>query len=240
LKSLWILAICPLVLAAQHPDFNGVWRLRGSGTSLLWISQKGGDLDLKMFSQYGKRYGQAEAIFTIGSERTGVYARMPAKFTANWDGDGLILEWAATWPWGEQSERHRFTLNASELIDDSSDTFGTRVRQHHVVYDRDPPESLKFFSYPEQTAGDHYKNIQILKAIPETELTPLMATFQTALGVKCEYCHNQSAYDSDQLPAKAIARKMLSMVADLNQREFAGRPAVTCATCHRGKSTPDR
>jgi hypothetical protein len=223
-----------------------VWRLRGeagaasSGMSLLWISQKGDDLDLKMFSQYGKRYGQAEAVFTLGGERTGVYARMPARFTANWDADALVVEWAATWPWGEQSERHRFTLAAAGLTDTSSDQFGTRVRQHHVVYDREPSESLKFFNYPEQTAAEHYKNIQILKTIPETEITPWMARFQTALGVKCEYCHNQSAYDSDQLQTKGIARKMMTMMMDLNHREFGDRQVITCVTCHRGKSTPDR
>jgi hypothetical protein len=235
-----------LILAGQRPDFNGIWRVRGeagspSGSlSLLWISQKGDDLDLKMFSQFGKRYGQAEALFKIGSERSGAYARMPARFAANWDGDGLVLEWSAVWPWGEQSERHRFTLAAAELTDTASDTFGTRVRQHTAVYDRDSLEKAKLFEYPEQSAGEHYKNIQILKSLPESGLTPLMATFQTALGVKCEYCHKQSAYDDDQLAKKVIARKMLSMVMDLNHREFAGRQAITCFTCHRGKSSPDR
>ncbi len=196
----------------------------------------------KMFSQYGKRYGQAQAVFTIGSERRGTYSRMPARFTADWEGDALIAEWSEVWPWGEQSERHRFTLNsgATEMADTASDRFGTRVRQHSVVYDREPIESAKVFAYPEQSAGEHYKNIQILKDIPETAITPLMGTFQSALGVKCEYCHSQSAYDSDQLEKKLIARKMLSMVKDLNERQFGGREAVTCFTCHRGKLTPDQ
>ncbi len=112
--------------------------------------------------------------------------------------------------------------------------------RHSAAFDRVPPESAKAFDYIEQNAGDHYKNIRIVKELPETEITPLMATFQSGLGVKCEYCHNQSAYDDDKLETKVVARRMLAMVRDLNAREFAGRQAVTCFTCHRGKSTPDR
>jgi photosynthetic reaction center cytochrome c subunit len=67
-----------------------------------------------------------------------------------------------------------------------------------------------------------------------------MATFQSALGVKCEYCHSESAYGDDKLETKIVARGMLAMVMDLNNREFGGRQAVTCFTCHRGKSIPDR
>jgi hypothetical protein len=237
----------PAALLGQHSDFDGVWRLRGeagapvNGVSLLYIAQRGDELDLMMYSQYGKRYGQAQAIFKIGAERKGVYLRMPAKFKANWDGQALVAEWSETWPWGEQSERHRFTLNAlrTEMTDASSDQFGSRVRQHSAVYDRDPVESVKFFEYPEQSAGGHYKNIQIVKNIPETEVTPLMGSFQTALGVTCEYCHSQSAYDKD-LEKKVIARRMLSMVQDLNRQQFGGRPTVTCFTCHRGKLTPEQ
>jgi hypothetical protein len=232
--------------AVQRPDFGGVWRLRGEGgaasTSLMLLSVQQSDLDLKMFSQTGKRYGIAEAVFTIGKERDGPYLRMPAKFTANWDGDALVVEWTATWPWGDQSERHRLTLNAAatELTDTASDQFGSRVRQHLAVYSREPQEAAKVFDYPEQSAGEHYKNIQVIKDIPETAVTPLMATFQTALGVECTYCHSQAAYDSDALKTKVTARKMMLMVADLNRREFGGREAVTCITCHRGETVPDQ
>jgi hypothetical protein len=247
-RTLLAIGLSHMIQSGQHPDFGGVWRLRGEagvpskGTSLMWISLKDSDLDLKMFSQSDKRYGLADAVFTIGKERRGDYLRMPAKFTANWDGDALLVAWTATWPWGDQTEHHRLRLNAAatEMTDTASDQFGERIRQHSAVYDREPMESTKFFAYPEQIAGEHYKNIQVVKDIPETALTPLMATFQTALGVQCEYCHNQSAYDSDKSEMKLTARKMLRMVADLNHREFEGEQAVTCFTCHRGKTIPER
>jgi hypothetical protein len=248
MRSLCLCVLCPIILAGQQPDFSGEWRLRseaaagGTSKSLLWVSQNGANLDIKMFSQTGTRYGWAEAIFTIGRERDGVYLRMPAKFNASWEGEVLMLEWAADWPWGEQSERHHWTVGSGgkEFSDVSTDRFGSRIRQHTAVYDREPPETAKAFDYAEQNAGEHFKNIRIVKEIPETAVTPLMATFQSALGVKCQYCHNQSAYDDDKLGTKVVARRMLAMVKDLNDREFGGRQAVTCFTCHRGKSTPDQ
>jgi hypothetical protein len=115
MRSLFVCALCPVMLAAQQPDFSGEWRLRSAAagrasTSLLWVSQNGADLDLKMFSQTGTRYGWADAAFTIGRERNGFYLRMPAKFNARWEGEALVLERSVDWPWGEQSERHRWTL----------------------------------------------------------------------------------------------------------------------------------
>jgi len=173
MRALCICAVCPLILAAQHPDFSGEWRLRSeaatgdTSTSLLWVSQKGADLDLKLFSQSGARYGWADAVFTIGRERNGVYLRMPARFNANWDGDSLLLEWAAMWPWGEQSERHRWTLSGDgkEFTDTSTDQFGTRIRQHTAGYDREPLETAKAFDYVEQNAGEHFKNVRVVRDI---------------------------------------------------------------------------
>jgi hypothetical protein len=48
------------------------------------------------------------------------------------------------------------------------------------------------------------------------------------------------AYDDDKLDQKIVARKMLAIVTDLNNREFGGRPAVTCFSYHRGKTSPER
>jgi len=122
--------------------------------------------------------------------------------------------------------------------DDFSDAFKTRVRKHSADFDREPEDRGKVFELPEQNSSEHFRNVQVLKDVPASALTPLMGSFQSALGVDCQYCHNQSAYDSDERKTKNTARAMITMMADLNRREFQGRPAVTCATCHRGKPTP--
>jgi hypothetical protein len=227
----------------QHPDFRGVWRVRGSQPSsenLIMISDAGGTLHLKTFSRQAGHYTVTDAEFVIGETRTGTLQRMAAEFKATWDGNALLLEWAVTWPWGQQSEQHRWTMRGDGMSfhDDSSDTFKTRVRQHATDFDRDSEHRSKLFDLPEQNAGEHFKNVRVLRELPASAMTLLMGTFQVALGVDCQYCHDQGAYDGDLKQAKVRAREMISMTADLNRREFQGRAAVTCSTCHRGKSTP--
>src|SRR5678816_1878234 len=59
----------------------------------------------------------------------------------------------------------------------------------------------------------------------------------------CTFCHVKEAYfDKTQFaqvtPRMQRARQMLMMMADLNDRYFAGRTRVTCFTCHRGSQSP--
>lgn len=100
----------------------------------------------------------------------------------------------------------------------------------------------------EQTA----KNIQILKGLPESQLTPLMNYISVSLGVKCDFCHVKQGKDpktgfdnwiweSDDKPEKKTAREMMQMVLALNKDADAygiARGSVTCYTCHRGQEHP--
>ena len=89
-----------------------------------------------------------------------------------------------------------------------------------------------------QTAGQRFKNLQIFKDIPATQLEPTMAFISGSLGVKCDYCHVPGRFEKDDKPTKVAARRMIKMVFDLNQGSFNGQGAVSCFTCHRGKPTP--
>lgn len=86
------------------------------------------------------------------------------------------------------------------------------------------------------------KNIQVLKGLPASQLTMVMNYFASSLGVKCEHCHVIDTtgwyMEKDDKPAKATARKMIQMVMDVNAKDFEGRHAVTCYTCHRGSTEP--
>ena len=94
--------------------------------------------------------------------------------------------------------------------------------------------------------------LQNLQALPEDiarqDLTRLMRSFTAALGVDCAHCHtgtNQERF-KDDLPTKAVARKMLQMSMAINNDllKDVGTPAedgalqVTCFTCHRGTLKP--
>ncbi len=84
------------------------------------------------------------------------------------------------------------------------------------------------------------KNIQVLKGLPASQLLPVMHQMRAALGVRCDYCHiaENDKYWMDDKPAKQTARRMLRMVAEINQNHFGGQPVVTCNTCHRGSTAP--
>ena len=100
-----------------------------------------------------------------------------------------------------------------------------------------------------------FTNLQVLpKDIPPPELVATMKGFAQGLGVRCEHCHvgegnDLSKFDfaADTKPAKATARKMMTMASALNAEvakiappaaDAAGAARVTCFTCHRGAQKP--
>jgi photosynthetic reaction center cytochrome c subunit len=101
-----------------------------------------------------------------------------------------------------------------------------------------------FLSEAQQKSGQEikvaeqvYKNIQVFKGLPASELELTMAFISGSLGVKCNYCH-ANPFDKDDKPTKQTARRMIRMVFDLNKGRFNGEKAVSCYTCHRGKPKP--
>ncbi len=97
---------------------------------------------------------------------------------------------------------------------------------------------LLTFTITTSHAQQRFKNIQIFKDLPATQLEPTMAFISGALGVRCSYCHVPNQFDKDDKPTKLAARRMIQMVLDINKGSFNGQQAVSCYTCHRGKPTP--
>ena len=92
----------------------------------------------------------------------------------------------------------------------------------------------------EPTASQEFKNIQVLKDVPVKQWFPTMAFIAGSLGVGCEHCH-VNPFASDEKPTKKRAREMMRMVAAINQQTFPEQPnRVTCMTCHRGSTKPER
>src|SRR3954467_10433860 len=92
-------------------------------------------------------------------------------------------------------------------------------------------------------AEEVFKNIRVLKGIPVDEFMGTMGVFSAALGMSCEDCHSASDttwdnYALDTSPRKVTARRMVQMMASINQTSFGGRQVVTCYTCHRGSGRP--
>lgn len=85
-----------------------------------------------------------------------------------------------------------------------------------------------------KTAGKQFMNLEVLSDIPADQLLPAMRYMTAALGVRCDYCHVQDNFESDEKAAKKRARDMMKMMFAIDNVSFGGHRAVTCYTCHRG------
>lgn len=87
-------------------------------------------------------------------------------------------------------------------------------------------------------AEEQFKNIQTLKGIPADQLIPTMQFISASLGVECDFCHVQGAFEKDDKKPKQTARKMMEMMFAINKDNFEGHREVTCYSCHRGSTDP--
>ena len=87
-------------------------------------------------------------------------------------------------------------------------------------------------------AEEQFKNIQVLKGIPADQLMPGMQFITASLGVECEFCHVEGAFEKDDKKPKQTARKMMEMMFAINKENFEGHREVTCYSCHRGNANP--
>lgn len=82
-----------------------------------------------------------------------------------------------------------------------------------------------------------------LKIIPpetpkEQVLWIMKEGISAALGVKCDFCHDETDYALDTNEHKLRAREMMLMTQEIAQKNFKGEYKVTCLTCHNGKPKP--
>ncbi|MEP7116828.1 MAG: c-type cytochrome [Acidobacteriota bacterium] len=91
------------------------------------------------------------------------------------------------------------------------------------------------------------ENLKVLTGWTRAEVSDEMQRMSAALGVKCDHCHMQGNFASDEKRPKHTGRRMLQLTLELNQEFFPAHvPAegesklgrVTCYTCHQGAATP--
>jgi len=95
---------------------------------------------------------------------------------------------------------------------------------------------------PKRGGGGAPKNLKVLT--PDDIKSGIMGKYAAALGQRCNFCHVQGDFSSDEKPEKVMARMMIVMAKDINakiaaQNKETGKEFVTCYTCHRGKTEPD-
>jgi len=104
-----------------------------------------------------------------------------------------------------------------------------------AVFAQDAPKRRKMD--PNKPAGEQFKNVQILKDVPSGQFLQYMRAFNASLGVECGFCHVQDR-SSDEKEEKKMARSMITMTHDINEKYFKGEMEVRCYTCHKGASRP--
>jgi hypothetical protein len=104
---------------------------------------------------------------------------------------------------------------------------------------------MSFRDVPEEKKeAPKFTNLKVLsKKISHDDLIAVMKNYNTALGVKCNYCHakvgDKMDFASDEKQEKNIARKMQKMANAINKKYFGGNSGtVACMTCHNGKANP--
>ena len=87
---------------------------------------------------------------------------------------------------------------------------------------------------------EYFQNVTVLTGLSVDQFMGTMGVFSAALGLSCENCHTASsdnwALYANETPFKETARRMVRMMADINEQNFGGRQVVTCFTCHRGST----
>jgi photosynthetic reaction center cytochrome c subunit len=89
-----------------------------------------------------------------------------------------------------------------------------------------------------KTAEQFYKNIKAMNGTPADQLIESMHLIRGALGVDCEFCHDDPDRSTDTKKPKEVARDMIRMMMAINKNNFNGGQEVTCYTCHRGSAIP--
>jgi hypothetical protein len=95
----------------------------------------------------------------------------------------------------------------------------------------------------QQTAGEVFKNVQLLRDIPVSQFLETMGFFSASLNMNCVDCHAAEAAGdwakyADDTPRKQMTRKMILMMRGINQSYFGGKRTVTCYSCHRNADSP--
>jgi hypothetical protein len=114
------------------------------------------------------------------------------------------------------------------------------------------PADLTFAGESAQPKSGSLKtNLTVLpKSMSAADIIQVMVSYTQELGVQCAFCHvenpqtQQVDFASDENPRKQIARVMIGMLSDINNkylpqvgdRRYAA--PISCGNCHQGQTYP--
>jgi hypothetical protein len=242
-----ILGIC--TLSAQNPILSGVWKanlekskLNGPQPSLylMILEQQDSKLSEKLAVQ--GNHGEQRSSFTFNTEgkpSINAFRGLPMRTTAAWNAGILVLDSKIAGPHpATVNEKYTLSADGNTLTLDSVTIANGEDTRQSVVFEKQPDSAGEPLRKPEEAASVRFKNVQVMKETPASQFIDAMRSFSMSLGSDCEFCHVQGKFESDDKPAKAMARKMIAMTRTINEQNFGGRSEVRCYTCHQGKPEP--
>lgn len=237
------------LFAFDDLSLSGVWKAdmtkskfdgRPPAGELMIIEQTGSELTqiVGESSQHGE-YRSRLTYKTDGTESKNSFRGLPMKSTATRSDATLTIEShvAGAHP-AVVHQKWTLSPDGKTLQLEATTTANGKQSKQLMVFDKQPDTAGEALRKPEEIAGQHYKNVKLLKDMPASQFIDTMRYFTAALGVDCEHCHVRGQFDSDEKKDKNTARTMITMVHDLNQNVFHGHQEVRCYTCHRGNDEP--
>src|SRR3954452_3434632 len=177
-----------VVLSAQAPNLSGVWKAdldksKFAGPPpteyLMVIDQQGSTL--KETTATTSRMGEYRSSLTYntsGEESSNAFRGLGMKSKAAWDGNTLTIESTVPGP-HPASIREKYTLGADgkTLTVETTTSMNGKGTVQTAVLDKQPDEAGEALKKPEQTAGAHFKNVQMLKDVPSSQFIGAMRYF---------------------------------------------------------------
>jgi hypothetical protein len=248
LTALWAVQA---ISQESAPNLSGIWKWnpdkshvsgRPSSNRRVKVEQQGSDLTIttRVMAMAGEDFQKFH--YSIGSDdNTNQMMGAPLKSKVQWKDGALAVESVATMENGEMRRSETWTLSSDgqTLTYHASSVMGDRPpREDTIVYEKQPEADWEP-PQPPKMAEEVYKNIQVFNGKPAPQLMDAMHSFTRSLGVKCDFCHVEGAFDKDEKEEKVTARKMILMARKINADNFDGHMSVTCWTCHRGSTEPE-
>jgi Photosynthetic reaction centre cytochrome C subunit len=245
-RSLAAFALAVSSLCAQSPNLGGVWKadpqkskgLPPNSSFLEIIEQSGNRFTETSATTSARGEDRARIMFDLsGKEAKGQYRGLPIKSTAAWKDGALVID--AKQPGSTMKEKYALSADGKVLTVETD--FSSNGREFHrvLVLDKQPDSAGEPLRKPEQTAGERFKNVKMLKDVPASTLLNTMRYFSYSLGKDCEHCHVKDHFDSEEKKEKETARKMMELSHDTNEKFFDGKTEVRCYTCHQGHDKPE-
>ncbi|MEO7143815.1 MAG: c-type cytochrome [Bryobacteraceae bacterium] len=240
MRILLALFVASLAWSQTSPNLNGIWKANNDKSK---FARPLGDAEYTVRIEQNGPVVKQEFI-TMGPHvdhrMTSMYNTSEPESTNTVRGNKVVSK--AAWSDGSLvittgNAQEKWTLSPDNNTLTVARTGGRDAE--NIVLERQPESAAEIFTRTPRTAKEVYKNVQELN-IPAYQLGDTMEFYTKALGVHCAYCHVQGKFDSDDVPKKAVARKMIHMAQAINRDNFRDHNVVTCYTCHRGKQEPER